>query len=127
MRSLGFDYSLCMLIAYLADGSFQEVEFVVEEELLDFLLLEAAHIAELQRVLLLLAEHPLLYCKLLLDHLCGLILLEESLEGLEVEMVGEGEDAEEEVVVEEDHGLVALLNRMQSTTMGAKWVLMLEK
>lgn len=42
-------------------------------------------------------------------------------------MFWEREDAEEELVVDEDHCLVVLLDKGNSTTMGARWVLMLEK
>lgn len=67
----------------------------------------------MQSLLLLLAEHPLLYCKLLLDDLGSLILLQEFLQGLEVKVFGDGEDAEEEVIVQENHSLIVLHNWCQ--------------
>lgn len=98
-----------------------------DQELLHLLLLEAAHIAEHQRLLLLLAEHALLHRKLLVNSLRLLVLLQQGLQALDVEVLGERLDAEEELVVEEDHGLVVFLNRQGGTTMGARWVFTLAK
>lgn len=42
-------------------------------------------------------------------------------------MFWEREDAEEELIVQEHHSLVVLLDKGRGTTMGARWVLMLEK
>ena len=42
-------------------------------------------------------------------------------------MFREREDAEEKLIVEEDHSLVVLLDKGRDTTIGARWVLMLEK
>lgn len=67
----------------------------------------------MQGLLLLLPEHPLLYCKLLLDDLGSLILLQEFLQGLEVKVFGDGENAEEEVIVQENHSLIVLHNWRQ--------------
>lgn len=97
------------------------------QELLHLLLLEASHIAEHQRTLLLLAEHALLHRKLLINSLRLLVLLQQHLKTFNVEVFGEGLDAEEELVVEEDHSLVVFLNRQGGTTMGARWVFTLAK
>lgn len=50
-----------------------------DQELLHLLLLEAPHIAENQRTLLLLPKHPLLHRKLLIHRLSILVLLQQGL------------------------------------------------
>lgn len=92
-------------------SSFQKVEFVPLQELLHFLLLEVANVAELQSMLLLLAEHSLLYGEFLLNDLSSLVLFQQFLQGFEVEMFGDGKNAKEEVVVQENNSFVVLLNR----------------
>lgn len=84
---------------------------MVLQKLLHFLLLEVANVAELQSMLFLLAEHTLLYGEFLVDDLGSLIFFQHFLQGFKVEMFGDGKNAKEEVVVQENNSFVVLLNR----------------
>lgn len=59
-----------------------------DQELLHLLLLEASHIAEHQRLLLLLAEHALLHREFLIHCLRVLVLLQQRLQALDIQVLG---------------------------------------
>ena len=112
----------------LGHHSLQGGELEGGQELKHLLLLEVASVAhDLGLLELVLAPHSLLYGPLLVGNLRGLVLLHQSLQLLQIQVVRTGDDPEEEQVVDKQHCLVSFLHRAIITTRGIRLVLMFEK